>query len=255
MDETLTSQFYTGLVAELYEPLVSVRANADHYAPFLERAGAPALELGCGSGLPLLELLQRGYEVEGLDSSADMLARCREKASALGLAPILHHQAMEALSLPRRYRAIYLAGPTFTLLPDDDVALRALLCIDEHLQPGGRLLVPLHVPQREAYEAVLGRARETRGEDGSLLRVTITEMRFDAEARSLSLRLRYEAERPGGTREVLEREQAAHWWQPEHFLALLREAGLGRGRARDLSGAPAAPDAKVFVCQAERVPG
>lgn len=75
MSKTEPSQFYTGLVAELYEPLVSYRAKAEEYTPFIDRAGQPVLELGCGSGVPMLELLQLGYHIEGLDASADMLAR------------------------------------------------------------------------------------------------------------------------------------------------------------------------------------
>lgn len=66
------ARFYTGLVAQLYEPLVSYRAMADEYAPFLDRAGTPALEPCCGTGVPLLELLARGCDVEGLDCPADM---------------------------------------------------------------------------------------------------------------------------------------------------------------------------------------
>ena len=67
------SQFYTGLVADLYETLASEHARADHYRPFLDRYGTPALELGCGTGWPLLDLVAGGYDVEGLDASPDML--------------------------------------------------------------------------------------------------------------------------------------------------------------------------------------
>lgn len=71
-DPSAPSQFYTGLVAELYDALVSYRPQADEYVPFLERSGTPALELACGSGRPLLDLVARGYDVEGL---AGCLAR------------------------------------------------------------------------------------------------------------------------------------------------------------------------------------
>jgi SAM-dependent methyltransferase len=77
------SQFYTGLVADLYEPLLSSPARADDYVPFLDRSGTPALELACGSGLPLVELVARGYEVHGLDASQEMLDRCRARAARI----------------------------------------------------------------------------------------------------------------------------------------------------------------------------
>ena len=45
-----------------------------------------------------------------------------EEAAEAGVDVVLHQQRMEELDLPRRYRTIFLAGPTFTLLPDDDAA-------------------------------------------------------------------------------------------------------------------------------------
>jgi SAM-dependent methyltransferase len=104
---------------------------------FLDRAGTPALELACGSGLPMLDLVTLGYEVEGLDASADMLARCRASAAARNLSVTLHHAPMQAFALPRRYRAIFLAGASFTLLTSDADAAAALTCIHAHLEPGG----------------------------------------------------------------------------------------------------------------------
>ena len=44
---------------------------------------------------------------------------------------------MEAMELPRPFRSIYLAGPTFNLLVDDDTAWRALARIRAHLEPEG----------------------------------------------------------------------------------------------------------------------
>ncbi|MDQ0596693.1 ubiquinone/menaquinone biosynthesis C-methylase UbiE [Streptomyces canus] len=118
----------------------------------------PALELGCGDGDPLLELRRRGLEVDGVDSSADMLDRLRRRADEEGIRTTVFHQRMEAFQLPRRYRAIFLAGPTFTLLPDDDVALAALRGIRAHLAEGGTVLVPLFTPAPTPAEQI-GRVR------------------------------------------------------------------------------------------------
>ena len=89
----------------------------------------------------------RGLDVEGLDASPDMLARCRANAAARGLVVTLHESTMEAMELPRRYRSIYLAGPSFNLLTDDDMAWRALARIRAHLEPDGSALIPLFVPE------------------------------------------------------------------------------------------------------------
>jgi len=111
----------------------------------------PALELGWGDGDPPLELRRRGLEVEGVDSSADILDR-RRRADEQGIRATVFHQRMEALKLPRRYRAIFLAGPTFTPLPDDDAAPAALRGIRAHLAEGAP---PWCRPNRSAASARL----------------------------------------------------------------------------------------------------
>ena len=50
----------------------------------------PALEIGCGTGRLTIPYLEAGLDVEGLDSSGQMLEICRTKAAARGLLPVLH---------------------------------------------------------------------------------------------------------------------------------------------------------------------
>ncbi|MFD4975722.1 class I SAM-dependent methyltransferase [Streptomyces sp. NPDC058424] len=85
------ADFYSGIVAELYRPLKSVSQDPEPYAAFIRQVGVPALELGCGDGDPLLELRRRGLEVEGVDSSADMLERLRRRADEQGLPATVFH--------------------------------------------------------------------------------------------------------------------------------------------------------------------
>jgi len=77
--------FYTGLIAELYEPLAGGITDSTRFIEFVRRHGQPALELCCGTGLPLLDLVAAGLDVDGLDSSPDMLALCQQKAQRQGL--------------------------------------------------------------------------------------------------------------------------------------------------------------------------
>ncbi len=226
------SQFYTGLVVDLYEPLLSRRARAEDFAPFLERFGMPALELACGSGIPLLDLLERGFEVEGLDSSEEMLARCRDKARARGLAPTLYRQEMQRMSLPRRYRSIYVAAGTFNLLVTDADAREALARIRAHLLPGGCALLPLEVPDFERATRGIGRFREARTQAGAVIRVGATEMEVDHGARTLRTRLRYERETPGTALERLDRDFLFHWWEADDFRVMLADAGFERSELR-----------------------
>jgi SAM-dependent methyltransferase len=239
------SHFYTGLVAELYGPLRSAVPDPEPYARFVERFGEPALELGCGTGDPLLALRERGLDVDGVDSSPDMLARCRSRAAERGLDVDLYEQTMEQLDLPRRYRAIYLAGPTFNLLTDDDAALAALKRIRRHLVPDGAALVPLFIPPPTPEEQ-FAVAREHMTDDGCIQRVSPRSETRDEEARLQTTVLRYESTRDGVT-EVLERPWQLHWHTQEGFAALAFGAGLAVSAIRSPTGDAAAPDATSLV--------
>lgn len=238
------ADFYTGLVVEAYARLKSTAFDPAPYAAFVSDSGQPALELGCGDGDPLLALLADGLDVEGVDSSGDMLARCRLRAQARGLEPVLHHQRMERLSLPRRYRAIFLAGPTFLLLGDDETALRALVALREHLHPEGRALVPLWVPPPTPEEE-LEAAREVVAEDGAVLRYTPLSESFDAVTRTRRTRTRYERRSAEGS-ETLERDWVLHWHTRESFTSLCAEAGLRVLAVHDDHGNPVGADAEAF---------
>lgn len=238
--------FYTGLVAELYAPLRSSGPpDPEPYARFIARSGEPALELGCGDGEPLLDLRARGLDVEGLDSSPDMLARCGAAAGERGLVVTLHESPMESMELVRRYRSIYLAGATFNLIVDDDTAWRALARIRAHLEPEGSALIPLLIP-RPLPAAAIGVPRTHVTSDGRTMRCTVVSEERDEVARLQTAVLRYELE-VGDERLVEERPWVLHWHTQEGFRQLLGDAGLLEGDVLAPDGRPAQPDDSQFT--------
>lgn len=218
------ADFYTGIVAELYGPLRAVTQDPEPYAAFVEEAGAPALELGCGDGDPLLDLCRRGLDVEGVDASADMLDRCRRRARKQRLRVVLHHQRMESLHLRRRYRAVFLAGPTFNLLPDDVTAVAALRGVRAHLAEGGSVLVPLFEPA-PTPRARIGQVRSATADDGAELRVSVVSEERNETERTQTTVLRYERHHEGRST-VVDRPWVLHWYSAAGFEDLAAAAGL-----------------------------
>ena len=156
------------------------------------------------------------------------------------------------MSLPRRYRSIYLAGATFTLLSTDQDARETLERMHQHLLPGGSVLIPLGIPDLEEARRNIGRFKEARGEDGSLLRVGTVEMTVDRKTRTSRSRLRYERSRPDGTTESVERDWCGSWWEQAMFREMLIAAGFTRATAINPDGSRAKPDASFFVFLAQR---
>lgn len=239
------ADFYTGLVAEMYRHLRSETSDPAPYARFIERSGQPALELGCGDGDPMLELRAKGLDVEGLDSSADMLDRFRVAAAARSLEVTLHHATIQAMDLGRRYRSIYLAGATFNLLPDDATANVALERIAGHLHPEGSVLIPLFKPQAPA-ESDIGRVTEHVTGDGSIMRMTVLDIIRNEATRDQITELRYER-LYGDKHQVTERSWQLHWFEQDDFAAMAANAGLATRSVRGEDGPPATSHDTAFT--------
>lgn len=254
MDVQEPPKFCAGLVAELYAPLRSAGVpDPEPYAAFIAASGEPALELGCGQGDPLLALRARGLDVEGLDASADMLARLRLRAEADGVEVVVHRSTIEAMELRRRYQSIFLAEPTFNLLPDDDTAWHALERIRAHLEPEGTVRIALFVPERTERSA-LGAARTHTTDDGAQMSVTPVSETRDVANRVQITAWRYELRTADGEVTVEERPWLIHWYTQDGFRGLAEEAGLRVSKVRAPDGSPAAADATDVVVWLEPDP-
>ena len=145
---------YSGIVATTYDLLVTNDAigDAGYFRDIIRDHGEPALQIWCGTGRLLLDCVAEGLEVEGVDSSPEMLQICRHKAEQRGLTVAVHPQAMQRLELARRFRTLFVPAGSFMLLLDPADAEQALARFRAHLAPGGQVLVALEQPA-EAPEA------------------------------------------------------------------------------------------------------
>ena len=115
----------------------------------IETYGQPALDAGCGTGRLLIPFLRAGLDVDGCDVSGDMLAYCQQTAEREGLAPRLYRQALHQLDLPRQYQTIVACG-VFGIGVSREQDLIALQRFYQHLLPGGRLLLEIYLPYKDA---------------------------------------------------------------------------------------------------------
>jgi SAM-dependent methyltransferase len=170
-DTLAVNRPYEGLVAEAYDTWLPVDGryfDREIFAGFITAGGGPALELGCGNGRLLVGYVSNGLEVEGVDSSADMLALCRANADARGVSVITHCADWSSLALTRRFATVYNPAGSFALIDDPDEARRALDAWVSHLLPGGRLIVTMGVPAPGSSAPWSWRVRRsaTRASDG-----------------------------------------------------------------------------------------
>jgi SAM-dependent methyltransferase len=163
-DRLLVNAPYEGIVADGYDSWISVDDELIEeraYEWLLRDIEGTTLELGCGTGRPMLRWLEQGRDVEGIDASADMLAALRRHAAEKGLDPTVHHGDIAPLRIERTYAAIVCPAGTFLLLHEDGAALTAVASWFEHLSPGGRLGLTAFVPVDDFDEAMHWRVRRT----------------------------------------------------------------------------------------------
>jgi SAM-dependent methyltransferase len=95
------------------------------------------LDIGCGTGGHALRLARDGYEVVGVDQSADMIALARSKATAQDAVIDWHQADARRFDLGRRFDAAIMMFAVLGYQTGNDDVLAALASVQRHLEPGG----------------------------------------------------------------------------------------------------------------------
>ena len=99
LSEVQREQGYLDLEARYRGTEAEIGARIAAYLPYLEGRGE-ILDLGCGRGESLAVFGAHGLDARGIDASAEMVARCREKGLRAEVADLFEHlQAVQEGSL------------------------------------------------------------------------------------------------------------------------------------------------------------
>ena len=217
------------MVAECYDLWFGVEPYEDQafFQQKIVAGGGPALEIACGTGRLLIPFLRDGLQVEGIDSSGEMLDLCRGKAKQYNLTPVLYQQLMQELDLPRRYATLFIPICSFQILAWREEAFEALRRFRAHLEPGGQLLITLFVPGHNLQDEKVWRLRRSgkRPRDGAT--VLIHEAtQSDRMEQLQSQWLRYEVFIDGQLIHSELRTHQLRWYHKHEFEMMLEKAGF-----------------------------
>ena len=99
------------------------------------------LELGCGTGNITVELLEKGYEVVGIDISEEMLEIAEEKTEEYGDKIILIEQDITALDFDiYEIDTVIAANDTFNYILEKEKIRQLLAYLYPRLKNGGQLV-------------------------------------------------------------------------------------------------------------------
>jgi ubiquinone/menaquinone biosynthesis C-methylase UbiE len=186
-------------VAEVYDSLMSVVPYA-WWVQYVRRLWwgfslkpHRVLELACGTGSVMAELIRLGYEVEGADYSEGMLRVARKK---LPPGTPLWQQDARSLDLPTEpFDACVCLFDSLNYLLELADLQRALAGVHRHLVPGGSFIFDMNAIR--ALETGMF-DQKGNGEDASL--EYLWNSSWDAGTRLCTIRMEFRVHDEGGTR-------------------------------------------------------
>jgi SAM-dependent methyltransferase len=160
---------YGDRIADVYDDWYGERLLPDDAVAFLAplAAGGRVLELGIGTGRVALPLAACGLDVSGVDASSRMVEKLRAKAGGAAIPVVIGDFA--DVEVEGTFRLVYVAFTTFFALPSQEVQLRCLRRVAEVLEPGGRFVVEVFVPDVTRYAAGQSTTTMEAGGDHVLL--------------------------------------------------------------------------------------
>lgn len=183
-------------------------------------AGGPALELAIGTGRVAIPLRDRGTAVSGIELSAPMLARLREKATEEEI-PVVHGD-MTTARAGEGFSLVYLVFNTISNLLNQEQQVECFRNAAAQLAPGGCFVIELWVPQLRSLAPGHGGTVEV-SEPGYLLVDT-----YDTLAQQVvSHHVRFEAAVDGARGARIGRTPHRYVW-PSELDLMAQLAGLQR---------------------------
>lgn len=210
---------------------VDYGALAEFAAAVFARAGRSpelVLDLGCGTGGLTFALAERGYDMIGVDCSAEMLAKAFERKLREGDPPVLFLcQDMRAFELYGTVGAVVSSLDCVNYLTEDGDIDRCFSLVHNYLDPGGIFLFDVNTPYK--FEHVYGdNAYILEAEQDGRLAYCGWQNTYDPATRLCRFDLSVFTEEENGRYRRSDEEQTERAYSKEELTAALTRAGFER---------------------------
>lgn len=206
----------------------SVSARVDFIQAVLSQNGITAnstvLDAGCGTGRYATELAKRGFQVCGVDRSAELIAVARDREpDAVGRPEFVVADLLEA-SFPSRFDAVLCRGVLNDFVEDGD-RISVFRQFATWLRPGGILIFDVRewTKTRDRYTKHSLHRRRVELPTGALDFQSETVLHL--ESRQLRIRERFNIERDGAQTSS-ENDFVMRCWTSAEIAFHLSSAGL-----------------------------
>lgn len=212
-----------GIFAQVYDELMDDTLFVkwlEYTEKFIPDRDTSILELGCGNGQLGILLKEKGYDISGLDLSAEMLSLAKQRQETAGFEFPLFHVDMRDLSSFGLYDAIISFCDTLCYLETQEDLTTVFEQVYMHLETGGIFLFDVftteHIASLDGYSY-----------HDELPGVVFTWDSFLGEVKhSIEHELSFFVEQETGQYERYEELHKERTYPIEAYLEMLRKAGF-----------------------------
>jgi SAM-dependent methyltransferase len=197
---------YPDFVARFYDVVYrQIRSHVDeiYFLEKIAQSGGKVLEIGVGTGRLFSQALNLGADIYGLDVNGNMIEKAKEKIPSES-----HHRLWigdaVTMRLPCKFALILAPFRVFAHLIEVEDQIDCLNRINEHLEPGGRFIFDMYVPDLN----VLANGRpeqvdfEGEYEQGKKL-IRITSASYDLSNQIANVQMRFKWDEDGIEQEAV----------------------------------------------------
>lgn len=219
-------------LAAVYDRLngdVDYEALADFAAATFARYGVSpelVLDLGCGTGGLTFPLARRGYDMIGVDGSADMLSKAYERRVAENAPGVLFLcQDMRAFELYGTVGAVVSSLDCMNYLTGKGDLEKCFSLVHNYLDPGGVFLFDVNTPYK--FRHIYGNeAYVLESEEGGRSAYCGWQNEYEEESRLCRFYLSVFTEEEDGRYSRTDEEQLERCYTKEELTAALTRAGF-----------------------------
>ena len=164
-DEAFWRELYPYLFTE--RRFASAPAEVDQVLALANFQGSAVLDLCCGPGRHAVELAKRGYSVTGVDRTAFLLERARERADKAAAAVEWVQQDMRDFARPNAFDLALSMFTSFGYFENPDQERRVLQNVWRSLRTGGALV--MEMAGKERLAKILSPTTSQEFPDGAIL--------------------------------------------------------------------------------------
>ncbi len=199
----------------------SIMGDIEYYTERLNGVVGKVLEAGVGTGRFIIPLLESGFNIDGVDSSKEMLDICKAECAKLKLNTKLFLGDLEELNIEEGYECIVMPTGSFMLLDD---GVKVLKNFYSALKEGGRLIFDVSLPSDFTAGEISTTIIHTSEEEGILLESRNLEHNFvEQYTRTL---LKYEKYSKGELIETELQNFVLYYYGLRELELILKELGF-----------------------------